>query len=417
MLLDTIRIKINNYMLKIGSLSIKVPIVLSPMADYTNLPYRLLCSKNSDGLFIEEMISSKAINNAKKPIEKMIDTSKDEKIRSVQLYVLGPNDTYDAIQKIKDNNLADHIDLNFGCPVKKVTKNGGGSAIPWKTPLFTSIIKSAVKSCGSTPLTIKLRLGIDNNHITYLESGKIAYNEGVDGIILHTRTTSQYYHGDANWSAIEKLKKIVNIPIIGNGNVISISDFQKMLKNGADGVAIGRGALGRPWIFEQISNYYLHNIKPKPILLKNVIDYVNKHLELMLLYTVNFLNNKSPIITVNTSQISTNTVPPSLITPSTITTNNKQFINSHIHFTKNNEQLAIKLLRKFYIYYFKGVNIGGNLRNELVKISTIDEQKKVFEKIVKKVGLNTPINEKFIRGRQGNMHKVSLPYGWLDNRN
>ena len=146
---------------------------------------------------------------------------------------------------------ADHIDLNFGCPVPKVTRKGGGAALPWKQDLFSSIVNAAVKAAGEIPLTIKMRKGIDSDHLTYLDAAKTARDAGVAAIALHARTTSEYYSGHADWSAIGKLREtITDIPVLGNGDIWSAADAIRMVREtGVDGVVVGRGCLGRPWLF------------------------------------------------------------------------------------------------------------------------------------------------------------------------
>jgi nifR3 family TIM-barrel protein len=419
-------------MLKIGNLCVKTPVMLAPMADYTNLPYRLLCNSFSDGFFVNEMLSTKAILNTKKPLSALIDTNKKENIRSVQLYVLKPLDAKDATKKVLDGGFADHIDLNFGCPVRKVTRIGGGSAILWKIHLYSKIISDVKKVCESfnVPLTVKIRKGIDNYHITYLENGKIAESEGANAVILHARTTNQYYHGNADWNAIKKLKETIKIPVIGNGDVCNVYDFAKMLKETkCDGIAIGRAALGRPHFFGQIKKFYKDNIsyfeneKYNNCSIKNDEQYNKNYFGRPDNKPDNKANNNTysnNLKNCNNYKKIYDSINNKLyyesISIKDIIKNVKKHLELVIKYTNNNEYTANKLLRKFYIYYFKGANIGGNLRSQLASISSNKELYKTLDKIIDKVGDNAIINENFMRGRQGNMHKVYLPDGWLDNK-
>ena len=163
------------------------------------------------------------------------------------------------MEKLLDSKHVDHIDLNFGCPVPKVTKHGGGGALPYKQTIFRSIIKSVVHAAdGEIPVTVKFRMGIDDNHLTYLDAGKIAEDEGVAAISLHARTVEQLYSGHADWLAIRELKQhIKSIPIFGNGDIWEAHDAIRMMQvSNADGVVIGRGCLGRPWLFKQLAEIY-----------------------------------------------------------------------------------------------------------------------------------------------------------------
>jgi nifR3 family TIM-barrel protein len=366
-------------MLKIGNIELEIPVILCPMADVTNLPYRLLCSKDCNALFIHEMVATPAIANAKVKIEKLVDTSLKEKIRSVQLYVLDKETSYIATKKLLDNNLVDHIDLNFGCPVRKVTSIGAGSAIPWKIDKFTEIIKSVIKASeNKIPITIKIRKGIDKEHETCIKASKIAESLGVKAIILHSRYANQYYSGNADWHAIEKLKNSVNIPVIGNGDIFSLDDFARMLKI-ADGVGIARGALGRPWFFKQIALFYKNKTNEFTITLKDVTDTIFEHSKSLLSYV------------------------------------EKRNIHKDISVI---EKKVFTQFRKFYHWYFTGIHIGKKFREKLSHISSFSEQQHVLNEIIDFIGLNTKIDEHDIRGKRsaGNTpKKVYLPDRWLNS--
>lgn len=193
--------------LQYGKHRIEVPVVLAPMAGITNTAFRRLCREHGGGLFVSEMITSRALVERTPESMRLIRHHPSEEIRSIQLYGVEPKTISDAVKMLVDEDRADHIDLNFGCPVPKVTRRGGGAALPWKSELFSSIVKAAVDSAGEVPVTVKMRTGIDQDHLTYLEAGKAARDAGVTAVALHARTAEDYYSGQADWSAISKLRE------------------------------------------------------------------------------------------------------------------------------------------------------------------------------------------------------------------
>ncbi|MEU9097131.1 tRNA dihydrouridine synthase DusB [Streptomyces sp. NPDC048361] len=239
--------------LSIGPHTVQPPVVLAPMAGITNAPFRTLCREFSGGkgLFVSEMITTRALVERNEKTMQLIHFDETETPRSIQLYGVDPVTVGKAVRMIVDENLADHIDLNFGCPVPKVTRKGGGSALPYKRPLLRAILHEAVTNAGDLPVTMKMRIGIDDDHITYLDAGRIAVEEGVTAIALHGRTAAQHYGGTADWDAIARLKDHVpEIPVLGNGDIWCAEDALRMVKEtGCDGVVVGRGCLGRPWLF------------------------------------------------------------------------------------------------------------------------------------------------------------------------
>ena len=195
--------------LKLGNITVDTPVVLAPMAGITNTAFRRLCREHGGGVFVSEMVTSRALVERTPESMRLISHDEDEKIRSVQLYGVDPETVGKAVRMLVEEDHADHIDLNFGCPVAKVTRRGGGAALPWKIDLFTSIVQTAVReaSKGGMPLTIKMRKGIDDDHLTYLEAGRIARDAGVAAVALHGRTASQFYSGKADWDAIARLRE------------------------------------------------------------------------------------------------------------------------------------------------------------------------------------------------------------------
>jgi nifR3 family TIM-barrel protein len=239
--------------LRIGPHTVWPPVVLAPMAGITNAPFRTLCREFSGGkgLFVSEMITTRALVERNDKTMQLIHFDGTEKPRSIQLYGVDPVTVGKAVRMIADEDLADHIDLNFGCPVPKVTRKGGGSALPYKRNLLRAILREAVSGAGDLPVTIKMRKGIDDDHLTYLDAGRIAVEEGVTAVALHGRTAAQHYGGTADWDAIARLKEAVpEIPVLGNGDIWCADDAVRMMREtGCDGVVVGRGCLGRPWIF------------------------------------------------------------------------------------------------------------------------------------------------------------------------
>jgi nifR3 family TIM-barrel protein len=255
--------------LRIGPHTVTPPVVLAPMAGITNAPFRTLCREFAEGrrgfggrppeergsggkgLFVSEMITTRALVERNEKTMQLIHFDPGETPRSIQLYGVDPVTVGRAVRMIVDEDLADHIDLNFGCPVPKVTRKGGGSALPFKRGLLRAILREAVGNAGSLPVTIKMRKGIDDDHLTYLDAGRIAVEEGVTAVALHGRTAAQHYGGTADWEAIARLKEHVpEIPVLGNGDIWCAGDAVRMMREtGCDGVVVGRGCLGRPWLF------------------------------------------------------------------------------------------------------------------------------------------------------------------------
>ncbi|WP_461029482.1 tRNA dihydrouridine synthase DusB, partial [Streptomyces sparsus] len=239
--------------LSIGPHTVQPPVVLAPMAGITNAPFRSLCREFSGGrgLFVSEMITSRALVERNEKTMQLVHFDADETPRSLQLYGVDPATVGKAVRMIAEEDLADHIDLNFGCPVPKVTRRGGGSALPYKRNLLREILREAVGGAGGLPVTMKMRKGIDDDHLTYLDAGRIAAQEGVAAIALHGRTAAQHYGGTADWTAIARLKEAVpEVPVLGNGDIWSAEDAVRMMREtGCDGVVVGRGCLGRPWLF------------------------------------------------------------------------------------------------------------------------------------------------------------------------
>ncbi len=356
--------------LQIGPLTIDTPVVLAPMAGVTNAAFRRLCRESGAGLYVAEMVTSRALVERGEESMRIISHEPDEKPRSVQVYGVDPATVGAAVRLIASEDRADHVDLNFGCPVPKVTRKGGGAVLPWKRDLFASIVRAAVDAASpyGVPVTVKMRKGIDDDHLTYLEAGLVAQDVGVAAVALHARTAADYYSGHADWEAIARLKETVTgIPVLGNGDIWSAEDALAMVaQTGCDGVVVGRGCQGRPWLFADLAAAFAgSDVRVQPDL-RHVADVVRRHAELMV---------------------------------------------QHI----GEESRAMREMRKHMAWYFKGYVVGGGLRASLGLVSTLAE----LEDLLATLDLDQPYPGAAAegqRGRAGSPKRPSLPEGWLDSR-
>jgi len=355
--------------LQIGPLALDVPVVLAPMAGITNTAFRRLCREYGAGLYVSEMITSRALVERTPESMRLIKHHESETTRSIQLYGVDPKTVAEAITMLVAEDRADHIDLNFGCPVAKVTRKGGGAALPWKQDLFRGIVEGAVKAAGSIPLTIKMRKGIDDEHLTYLEAAKAAEGAGVASIALHARTAADFYSGKADWSAIAKLKDTISgVPILGNGDIWSAEDAIRMVtETGCDGVVVGRGCLGRPWLFGDLAAAFRGEALQAQPTLGEAAHAYRRHVELL------------------------------------------------IEFYDGEEARACRDMRKHVAWYFKGYPVGGETRAALAMSSSTQE----IDDLLATLDVDEPYPGREAegpRGRAGSPKKPSLPYGWLDSR-
>ncbi|MFI9718401.1 tRNA dihydrouridine synthase DusB [Streptomyces sp. NPDC052396] len=355
--------------LRIGPHSVQPPVVLAPMAGITNAPFRTLCREFSGGkgLFVSEMITTRALVERDAKTMRLIHFDDTEKPRSIQLYGVDPVTVGKAVRMIVDEDLADHIDLNFGCPVPKVTRKGGGSALPFKRNLLRSILRQAVGNAGQLPVTMKMRKGIDDDHLTYLDAGRIAVAEGVTAIALHGRTAAQHYGGTADWEAIARLKEAVpEIPVLGNGDIWSAEDAVRMMRQtGCDGVVVGRGCLGRPWLFgDLVAAFEPDGTGPAAPTLREVARVMLRHAELL-----------------------------------------GQWLE--------NEERGVIDFRKHVAWYTKGFSVGSEARKKLAVASTLAE----LDALLSELDLDQPwpVGADGPRGRTSGRNRVVLPDGWLDD--
>jgi nifR3 family TIM-barrel protein len=358
--------------LRIGPIALDAPVVLAPMAGITNTAFRRLCREYGAGLYVSEMITSRALVERNATTMRLITHHESEKPRSIQLYGVDPATVEAAVRVLVDEDRADHIDLNFGCPVPKVTRKGGGAALPWKLELFREIVTRAARAAGSVPLTIKMRKGIDSDHLTYLDAGRIAEDAGVAAVALHARTAAEFYSGQADWSAIAELKRAVtSVPVLGNGDIWSAEDAVRMMaETGCDGVVVGRGCLGRPWLFGDLARALgapgSAPAEPVDANLGFVADAFQRHAELL----VEFLGD---------------------------------------------EERGCRDIRKHVAWYFKGYPVGGDTRAALATASTLDEIDRLLDTLDRAAPYPGAAAEGQ-RGRAGTPKRPALPDGWLDSR-
>lgn len=360
--------------LHLGQLEIPVPVVLAPMAGITNTAFRRLCREYGVGLYVSEMITSRALVERTPASLRLIKHHESETPRSIQLYGVDPQTVADAVSFVVAENMADHIDLNFGCPVPKVTRKGGGAALPWKADLFRAIVEGAVRAArGQVPVTVKMRKGIDSDHLTFLDAAKAAEQAGVAAIALHGRTAAEFYSGHADWDSIRVLKETVtSVPVLGNGDIWCAQDAVRMVQEtGCDGVVVGRGCLGRPWLFGELAKAFgapadSYKIVPEPPL-GFVMDAFHRHAELL------------------------------------------------IEFFDGDEGRACRDIRKHVAWYFKGYGVGGETRRRLAAVESLAHMDEIFTEMDRELPYPGDGAEGQ-RGRAGSPKRVALPDGWLQNR-
>ncbi|WP_082092092.1 tRNA dihydrouridine synthase DusB [Demequina pelophila] len=357
--------------LRLGSLEVDTPVVLAPMAGVTNAAFRRLCREHGRGLFVAEMVTSRALVERRPESLRIIAHDPDEKPRSVQVYGVDPATIGAAVKLICAEDRADHIDMNFGCPVPKVTRKGGGAVLPWKKDLFRDIVRAAVREAEpfGIPVTVKMRKGVDDDHLTYLDAGLTAEREGAAAVALHARTAAEYYSGTADWSAIARLKETVrSIPVLGNGDIWRAEDAVRMVEEtGCDGVVVGRGCMGRPWLFADLQAAFEgrpERVRPG---LSLVADTIYRHGELMI-----------------------------------------------THFG-DDEGKGMRELRKHMSWYLKGYPVGGEIRRALGLVDTLAQLRELLDSL----DLDSPYpgeEAEGPRGRQGSPRVPSCPDGWLSTQ-
>ena len=353
-----------------GPYQLDSPVVLAPMAGITNAPFRMLCREQGAGLFVSEMVTARALLERIPETLRMIEPGPGEWPRSIQLYSVDPHHMSEAVKMIGRENLADHIDMNFGCPVPKVTRKGGGAALPYKRRLFSSIVEAAVNAAKpfGIPVTVKMRIGIDSDHITYLDAAKSAADLGVAWVALHARTAAQMYEGKADWSAISALVehlKPTGVPALGNGDIWSGQDGVRMMnETGCAGVVVGRGCLGRPWLFgDLVAAFNGSDSRITPTLFE-VSEIIYRHGELLV-----------------------------------------EFFEA--------EGRAMRDLRKHMAWYLKGFRVPRELRSKFGMVSSLGELQYLLAQLEDQP-YPVEVGES-PRGRTSHGRPVHLPDGWLND--
>jgi nifR3 family TIM-barrel protein len=352
--------------LRIGPYTSATPVVLAPMAGITNAGFRRLCREQGAGFYVCEMITSRGLVEKNPLTFRMIAFAPDEGPRSMQLYGVDPQAMGQAVRMVVERDLADHIDMNFGCPVPKVTRRGGGAALPYKRRLFEAIVRAAVDNAGSLPVTVKMRIGIDDERHTYLDAARRAVDAGVAAVSLHARTAAQRYSCTADWSAIARLRDALpaEIPVLGNGDIFSAADALAMVaQTGCDGVVVGRGCLGRPWLFGDLEAAFAGRPLPTPPTLAQVAVTMRRHAILL---------------------------------------------QEHM-----GEDKGIRDMRKHIAWYLKGFPVGTEIRRSLGLVSSIDELDVLLGRLDQDQPF--PADADGPRGRQGSPGRVVLPEHWLDD--
>lgn len=353
--------------IQIGPLSVWPPVVLAPMAGVTNWPFRTVCRRFGAGLYVSEMVTARPLVEGRAKTLMLAEFGEDEKPRSLQLYGVDPYYVGEAVKWLVGEGRVDHIDMNFGCPVPKVTRKGGGSAIPAKPRLLANIVHAAVRNAGGIPVTIKFRMGIDDGLLTYEDAGRIAENEGCRAVALHARTAAQLYDGEARWEAIARLKhRVTTIPVLGNGDIWEAHDALRMMRQtGCDGVVIGRGCLGRPWLFRDLADVFDGREPQDPPRFGEIVDIALEHASLLCEWA--------------------------------------------------GETSAMRMFRRHSSWYTKGFRGSAKLRSRLMRVTTLAELREVLSA----ADPNEPFPPEAMRvprGKTAGRQKVSLPDGFLDNR-
>jgi nifR3 family TIM-barrel protein len=366
--------------LSIGSMRLRAPVVLAPMAGVTDHAFRTLCRSFAPGLlYVSEMITARALVERDAKTRSMLPPADEPSPRSVQLYGTAPSTMYEAVRILIGEHDVQHVDLNFGCPVPKVTRKGGGAALPLRRRLFGDIVTAAVRATAGTdvPLTVKFRIGLDDDLVTYLDAGRIAEDAGAAAVALHARTAEQRYAGSARWDAIGELKAAVrSIPVLGNGDIWRADDAVRMVQaTGCDGVVVGRGCLGRPWLFRELVHAFAATdgaagaagTAPRPVAapvpLAHVIPVVEQHADLLV--------------------------------------------------ADRGELNAMRTLRRHVGWYLQGYPVGETVRRELRLVASRAQVTQLLGTL-DPATVQTPGAEALPRGRTDGPHPVTLPDGWLD---
>jgi len=350
----------------IGPILADPPVVLAPMAGITNAPFRRLCRGFGAGLYVSEMITARALVERNEKTLRLSEFNPDESPRSLQLYGVEPHYVAEAIRFLVDEDRIDHLDMNFGCPVRKVTRRGGGAAIPAKPKLLEAIVRAAVSAAGSVPVTIKFRMGIDDDWLTFLDAGHIAEAEGCRAVALHARSAAQLYDGEADWNAIGELKQAIQtIPVFGNGDIWEAWDALRMMREtGCDGVVVGRGCLGRPWLFRDLAAVFAGQQPENPPNFGLVMETMRDHARMLCEWA--------------------------------------------------GPRNGIRSFRKHATWYTKGFPGSTKMRDQLIRIDSLAGLDAILAECDPEL-LFPPRSMRAKRGKKGGRQKVVLPEGFRDD--
>jgi nifR3 family TIM-barrel protein len=350
---------------RIGRINVWPPVVLAPMAGVTNYPFRYVCRNFGAGLYVSEMINARPLVDGRDKTVKLADFGPDETPRSLQLYGTDPYYVSEAVKRLVSEGRIDHLDMNFGCPVPKVTRKGGGAAIPLKPRLLCNIVRAAVKGAARIPVTIKFRIGVNAEYKTFVTAGRVAEDEGCAAVGLHARTAAQLYHGHADWNAIAELKQAVAIPVLGNGDIWEGQDALRMMRQtGCDGVIVGRGCLGRPWLFRDLADVFNGREPADPPHLAEILNIMFAHARKL-----------------------------------------SQWFG---------EPVAMRSFRRHASWYTKGFRMTSQIRDAMMKIETVADLEALFRDVDRSQSF-PPSAMRVVRGKATGVQKVALPAGFLDN--
>jgi nifR3 family TIM-barrel protein len=350
---------------RIGHITVWPPVVLAPMAGVTNYPFRSVCKQFGAGLYVSEMINARPLVDGRDRTLKLADFGPDESPRSLQLYGSDPYYISEAVKRLVDEGRIDHLDMNFGCPVPKVTRKGGGAAIPLKPNLLRNIVRAAVSNSQNVPVTIKFRMGINASHLTFLTAGRVAEDEGCAAVGLHARTAAQLYHGHAEWAAIAELKQSLKIPVLGNGDIWEAEDALRMMRQtGCDGVIVGRGCLGRPWLFRDLADVFCGRSPIDPPNFGGVLDIMFGHARKLADWF--------------------------------------------------GERFAMHSFRRHASWYTKGFRMTSEERAGLMRIESLTDLDELFRDVDRSQPF-PPSAMRVVRGKATGVQKVALPAGFLEN--
>jgi nifR3 family TIM-barrel protein len=349
----------------IGKMRVWPPVVLAPMAGVTNYPFRSVCREFGAGLYVSEMINARPLVDGREKTLKLADFGPDESPRSLQLYGTDPFYVSEAVKRLVEEGRIDHLDMNFGCPVPKVTRKGGGAAIPLKPNLLRKIVRAAVSNAKHVPVTIKFRMGINLDYLTYPAAGRVAEDEGCAAVGLHARTAAQLYHGHADWRAIAELKNSLRIPVLGNGDIWEGEDALRMMRQtGCDGVIVGRGCLGRPWLFRDLADVFDGREPADPPRFGEVLEIMFAHACKLCDWF--------------------------------------------------GERLAMHSFRRHASWYTKGFRMTSEQRAGIMRVETVRD----LELLLQNVDRDQPFPPsamRVVRGKATGTQKVALPAGYLNN--